>query len=144
MKEFWGRSRAHGACARSPGPKRKIPVAGLFASFSCCDHWRSGSGHAGPASSSSTSSPRAASSFATTGPPAPDPTTITSRTPVPLELLASQPPARPRPIREERGEVLEVPDEEADRASDVDGQRFERLKRLRLLGLRELGEGRSR
>ena len=38
---FCGRSRAHGGCVRSPGPKRKTPVAGLFASFSKCDHSRS-------------------------------------------------------------------------------------------------------
>src|SRR5690348_13512535 len=128
-----------------------MPVAGLFAVFSSCDHSRSGSCHAGPASSSSTSRPRAASSFATTGPPPPAPTTITSRTPVALEFLvavqpgrvAREPMAARRRIREERDQLLEVADEEADRPRALHGQALERREHLRLLGSAELGERRA-
>src|SRR5262249_40660771 len=69
-------------------------------SISKCVKSRSLSLCCGPASSTSTSSPRAASSLATTAPPAPDPITMMSRIclpPVPeiaLELVAAVRDAR--------------------------------------------------
>src|ERR671925_148207 len=54
---------------------------GLLASFSKWVHWSGGRACRGPASRSSTSRPRPASSLATTGPPPPAPTTMTSRIP---------------------------------------------------------------
>src|SRR5262245_24103998 len=79
MAEFCGSSRTAGGKDRSAGPTRKYPVDVLFASISKCVQSRWTSANPGPLSSSSTSRPRAASSFATTAPPPPAPTTITSR-----------------------------------------------------------------
>src|SRR5437899_1071583 len=163
-KQFCGRSRAQGGCARSPGPNRKTPVAGLFASFSKWDHSSSLCWKAAPASRRTTSRPRAASSFATTGPPPPAPTTITSRTrvcslsspPVALELLAAvcnarvvrqHPADRPAPdapalrvvhaclrIGAKGDEVRQIPDEETNRACALRLKAFDGLENARLLG----------
>src|SRR5215207_6718178 len=77
MSELWGSSRRQGALARSAGPQRWNPLAPP-ASASKWLHWVSELSCA-PASSNNTSSPRAASSLATMGPPPPAPITMTSR-----------------------------------------------------------------
>src|SRR6185503_711440 len=62
----------------SAGPNRRNPVSGLLASFSKWVHSARGAAWRGPASRSRTDRPRCASSLATTGPPPPAPTTMTS------------------------------------------------------------------